>query len=145
MLCGFRGAKTRRHPSHVRRRTKKIPCKVKQRRKNTTGETHEEPPLPARAGGKGCPRIRDRFRLSRLRTPSVSWLGGTTPRGLPALGKSEQWLARNFSRLTVARRRRFCTVFPARSLRLLWRGGLGRGGFCPRVFELCKNKTPKVK
>ena len=36
--------------------------------------------------------------------------------------KSGQWLARNFSRLTVARRRRFCTVFPARSLRLLWRG-----------------------
>src|SRR5271169_5205992 len=32
-----------------------------------------------------------------------------------------QWLARNFSRLTVARRRRFCTVFPARSLRSMWR------------------------
>ena len=30
-------------------------------------------------------RVRDRFRLSRLRTPSVSWLGGTAPRGLPAL------------------------------------------------------------
>ena len=43
-----------------------------------------QPPLPARAGGKGCPRVRDRFRLSRLRTPSVSWLGGTAPRGLPA-------------------------------------------------------------
>src|SRR6202043_1591111 len=50
----------------------------------TNGDTHEEPPLPARAGGKGCPRVRDRFRLSRLRTPSVSWLGGTAPRGLPA-------------------------------------------------------------
>src|SRR5580700_7902703 len=50
----------------------------------TDGETHEEPPLPARAGGKGGPRVRDRFRLSRLRTPSVSWLGGTSPRGLPA-------------------------------------------------------------
>jgi len=34
---------------------------------------------------------------------------------------SEQWLARNFFRLTVARRQRFCTVFPARSLRLMWR------------------------
>src|SRR5258708_18255035 len=33
---------------------------------------------------KGCPRVRDRFRLSRLRTPSVSWLGGTSPRSLPA-------------------------------------------------------------
>jgi hypothetical protein len=43
-----------------------------------------QPPLPSRAGGKGCPRVRDRFRLSRLRTPSVSWLGGTSPRGLPA-------------------------------------------------------------
>ena len=57
----------------------------KQRKKqNTDGKTHEEPPLPSRAGGKGCPRVRDRFRLSRLRTPSVSWLGGTAPRGLPA-------------------------------------------------------------
>jgi len=34
---------------------------------------------------------------------------------------SGQWHARNFSRLTVARRRRFCTVFPARSLRPMWR------------------------
>src|ERR1700731_3575410 len=40
---------------------------------------------------------------------------------------SGQWLARNFSRLTVARRRRFYTVFPARSLRSMWRGG-GRPG-----------------
>ena len=66
-------------------------CKGKQdqrgdgekKRQNTNGNTHEEPPLPPRAGGTGCPRIRDRFRLSRLRTPSVSWLGGTAPRGLP--------------------------------------------------------------
>src|ERR1700686_3416307 len=34
---------------------------------------------------------------------------------------SGQWLARNFSRLTVARRRGFYTVFPARSLRSMWR------------------------
>src|ERR1039458_8229028 len=54
-----------------------------EKRQNTEGNTHEEPPLPSRAGGTGCPRVRDRFRLSRLRTPSVSWLGGTAPRGLP--------------------------------------------------------------
>ncbi len=54
------------------------------KKQNTNGKTHEEPPLPSRAGGKGCPRVRDRFRLSRLRTPSVSWLGGTAPRSLPA-------------------------------------------------------------
>jgi len=41
-----------------------------------------ESPLPLRAEGS-CPGIRDRFRLSRLRTPSVSWLGGVAPRGLP--------------------------------------------------------------
>src|ERR1700688_440972 len=34
---------------------------------------------------------------------------------------SGQWLARNYFRLTVARRRRVCTVFPARSLRLMRR------------------------
>jgi hypothetical protein len=53
-----------------------------------------------------------------LRTPSVSWLGGTAPRGLP-IPDSGQWLARKNSRLTVARRRRVCTVFPARSLRCM--------------------------
>src|SRR5882757_2343688 len=55
------------------------------KKQDTNGNTHEKPPLPTRAGGKqGCPRVRDRFRLSRLRTPSVSWLGGVAPRGLPA-------------------------------------------------------------
>ena len=33
------------------------------------------------------------------------------------------------SRLTVARRRRFCTVFPARSLRLMWRSVSSGAGF----------------
>src|SRR5579864_9077178 len=56
-----------------------------------------------------------------------------------------QWLARNFSRLTVARRRRFCTVFPARSLRLLWRGVLGSAGFSLRVLNLCKSKPRRLK
>src|SRR6266700_2656799 len=37
----------------------------------------------AREAIEGCPRVRDRFRLSRLRAPSVSWLGGNAPRGLP--------------------------------------------------------------
>jgi hypothetical protein len=57
-----------------------------------------EPPLPSRAGGQGCPRIRDQFRISRLPTPSVSWLGGIAPRSLPT-SKLRQWLARKFSAL----------------------------------------------
>ena len=44
-----------------------------------------QPPLPSRAGDR-LSRVRDRFRLSRLRTPSVSWLGGIAPRGLPVPG-----------------------------------------------------------
>jgi hypothetical protein len=43
------------------------------------------------------------------------------PRAVFPLRNSEQWLTRNFSRLTVARRRRLYTVFPSRSLRLMWR------------------------
>ena len=115
-------------------------AETQRRKQYTNGETHEEPPLPSRAGGKGCPRVRDRFRLSRLRTPSVSWLGGTAPRGLPAPRIQGQWHARNFSRLTVARRRRFCTVFPARSLRLLWRS-VSSARLQPAGFEcMCKRR-----
>ena len=92
----------------------------KRKDKTRTEVCMRSPPLPFRAGGKGCPRVRDRFRLSRLRTPSVSWLGGTAPRGLPA--PAFRTVARaELLRLTVARRRRACTVFPARSLRWMWR------------------------
>src|ERR1700722_14947632 len=45
---------------------------------------------PGSRGSTGLSRVRDRFRLSRLRTPSVSWLGGTAPRGLPALRKDQR-------------------------------------------------------
>jgi hypothetical protein len=58
---------------------------------------------------------------------------------------SGQWLARNFSRLTVARRRRFCTVFPARSLRPLWRRVLSSTGFSLWGFVLARTKPRRLK
>ena len=58
---------------------------------------------------------------------------------------SGQWLARNFSRLTVARRRRFCTVFPARSLRPLWRSVLSSTGFSLWGFVIASIKPRRLK
>src|SRR5713101_6553351 len=59
----------------------------KNKRKNKGEQSnrsfHRSPLSRLRAGGEGCPHIRDRLRLSRLRAPSVSWLGGTASRGLP--------------------------------------------------------------
>src|SRR5579862_5108379 len=73
------------------------------------------PPLPARAGGEGCPRTRA-SEFAGCKTPPVSWLGGLKraafPSGWPYTTRPGQWLARNWRRLTVARRRRLCTVFP---------------------------------
>src|SRR5271169_6844933 len=65
-------------------------------------------------------RIRTR-RIRGLQTPPVSWLGGLEraafPPGWPFRRQTKkdpagQWLARVWRRLTVARRRRFHTVFP---------------------------------
>jgi hypothetical protein len=48
-------------------------------------------------------------------------------------------------RLTVARRRRVCTVFPARSLRWMWRrisaSRSGRNTAIPRVNDLAKRQN----
>src|SRR5260370_10163866 len=106
-----------------------------------TARIAEQSAVPWRGGGVGCPRGRDRFRLSRLRTPSVFWLGGTAPRGLP--GPAYRAVARaELLRLTVARRRRVCTVFPARSQRWMWRrisaSRLGRDAAILRVNELAE-------
>src|ERR1700693_4470875 len=56
-----------------------------------------------------------------------------------------QWLARNFSRLTVARRGRVFTVFPARSLRPMWRSVLSGAGFSLWGFVLARTKPRRLK
>ena len=69
--------------------------KIKQ---NTNGSLHGDPPLPSRAGGKGCPRVRDRFRLGGCglrRSPGSAALR----RAAFPSRHSGQWLARNYSAL----------------------------------------------
>src|SRR5579864_601501 len=66
-------------------KNRKIRLAAHNKNKERRTEKRMEGLLSRLAREAGSPRIRDRFRLSRLRTPSVSWLGGTAPRGLPAL------------------------------------------------------------
>src|SRR6202521_2230019 len=68
-------------------------------------------------------------------------------RGLPA--SAFETVARaEFLRLTVARRRRVCTVFPARSLRWLWRrtsaSRLGRDAATLRVNDLAEREIKRA-
>src|SRR5579863_6533719 len=60
---------------------------VIQRKNKTRPEISMRSLLSRLAREVGCPLVRDRLRLGRLRTPSVSWLGGTAPRGLPAIAR----------------------------------------------------------
>jgi len=63
-----------------------------------------------------------------IEAPSVSWLGGNScgaafpfrRRFEGSNQRSKQWCAPGNSRLTVARRRRFFTVFPCTESRSLW-------------------------
>ena len=114
------------------------------RKQYPNGETHEEPPLPARAGGKGCPRVRDRFRLSRLRTPSVSWLGGTAPRGLPApefraVARAEFFPPYSRAAATVLHRLPGTESAVIVAERFEWRG------LQPAGFELARTKPRRLK
>ena len=117
-------------------------------RQNTNRNTHEEPPLPSRAGDMGYPRIRDRFRLGGCglrRSPGSAALRHVA---FPPQ-RSGQWLARNFFRLTVARRRRVCTVFPARSQRWMWRKVIAsrhcRNAVILRVNDLAERLATKAR
>src|SRR5689334_1430129 len=131
--------------------------------KNATRETMEKTrtktrlavimriPPPVSRGSKRLSACPGSFPAWRLRAPSVSWLGGTAPRGLPI--PAHRTVARaKLLRLTVARRRRVYTVFPARSQRWIWRRILqsrrGRDAEILRVNDLAeraKERAPRDK